>query len=121
ISIRPKDRDDRRITMTRGQLNWVGITSLGLLPLGIVITGVSVWWRRREPFCARRPYQVRRYENPRSSGRCHGAVVADWPALLVQSSPICEKLRGLQPRVVAENPDPPSGGYCRTLDSEKKW
>jgi len=47
ISIRPKDRDDRRITMTRGQLNWVGITSLGLLPLGIVITGVSVWWRRR--------------------------------------------------------------------------
>jgi len=47
ISIRPKDRDDRRITMTRGQLNWVGITSLGLLPLGIVIAGVSVWWRRR--------------------------------------------------------------------------
>lgn len=47
ISIRPKDRDDRRITMTRGQLNWVGITSLGVLPLGIVIAGVSVWWRRR--------------------------------------------------------------------------
>src|SRR5438445_3108719 len=47
ISIRRKDRDDRRITMTRGQLTWVGITSLGLLPLGIVITGVSVWWRRR--------------------------------------------------------------------------
>jgi ABC-type uncharacterized transport system involved in gliding motility auxiliary subunit len=47
ISIRPKDRDDRRITMTRGQLNWVGITSLGLLPFGIVIAGVSVWWRRR--------------------------------------------------------------------------
>jgi ABC-type uncharacterized transport system involved in gliding motility auxiliary subunit len=47
ISIRPKDRDDRRITMTRAQLNWVGITSLGLVPLGIVIAGVSVWWRRR--------------------------------------------------------------------------
>jgi ABC-type uncharacterized transport system involved in gliding motility auxiliary subunit len=47
ISIRPKDRDDRRITMTRSQLNWVGITSLGLLPLGIVIAGVTVWWRRR--------------------------------------------------------------------------
>jgi ABC-type uncharacterized transport system involved in gliding motility auxiliary subunit len=47
ISIRPKDRDDRRITMTRSQLNWVGITSLGLVPLGIVIAGVSVWWRRR--------------------------------------------------------------------------
>jgi len=47
ISIRPKDRDDRRITMTQSQLNWVGITSLGLLPLGIVIAGVTVWWRRR--------------------------------------------------------------------------
>jgi gliding motility-associatede transport system auxiliary component len=47
ISIRPKDRDDRRITMTRAQLNWVGLTSLGLLPLGIVIAGVTVWWRRR--------------------------------------------------------------------------
>jgi ABC-type uncharacterized transport system involved in gliding motility auxiliary subunit len=47
ISIRPKDRDDRRITMTRAQLNWVGITGLGILPLGIVIAGVTVWWRRR--------------------------------------------------------------------------
>ncbi len=47
ISIRPKDRDDRRITMTRAQLNWVGITSLGLLPLAVVIAGVTVWWRRR--------------------------------------------------------------------------
>lgn len=47
ISIRPKDRDDRRITMTQSQLNWVGITSLGILPLAVVIVGVTVWWRRR--------------------------------------------------------------------------
>jgi ABC-type uncharacterized transport system involved in gliding motility auxiliary subunit len=47
ISIRPKERDDRRVTMTRSQLNWVGITSLGILPLGIVFAGVTVWWRRR--------------------------------------------------------------------------
>lgn len=47
ISIRPKDRDDRRVVMTTRQLNWVGITSLGILPLGIVIAGVTVWWRRR--------------------------------------------------------------------------
>jgi len=47
ISIRPKDRDERRIAMTQGQLRWVGITSLGLLPLGIVVAGVTVWWRRR--------------------------------------------------------------------------
>jgi gliding motility-associatede transport system auxiliary component len=47
ISIRPKDREDRRITMTNGQIRWVGITSVLLLPLAVILTGVSVWWRRR--------------------------------------------------------------------------
>lgn len=47
ISIRPKDRDDRRITMTNAQIRWVGITSLLLLPLAVIATGISVWWRRR--------------------------------------------------------------------------
>jgi ABC-type uncharacterized transport system involved in gliding motility auxiliary subunit len=47
ISIRPKDREDRRITMTRGQLNVVRITSQFVLPLIVIFAGVSVWWRRR--------------------------------------------------------------------------
>ena len=47
ISIRPKQEEDRRITMTRAQLNWVRITSQFLLPLMVVFAGVSVWWRRR--------------------------------------------------------------------------
>jgi ABC-type uncharacterized transport system involved in gliding motility auxiliary subunit len=47
ISIRPKERDDRRITMTRAQMNWVRITSQFLFPLAVVIAGVTVWWRRR--------------------------------------------------------------------------
>src|ERR1700682_3239834 len=47
ISIRPKEREDRRITMTRAQLNWVRIISQFLLPLAVVLVGVSVWWRRR--------------------------------------------------------------------------
>lgn len=47
ISIRPKDQDDRRITMTRAQFNWVRTVSQFLLPLGVVIAGVFVWWRRR--------------------------------------------------------------------------
>ena len=47
ISIRPKEQEDRRITMTRAQLNWVRITSQFLLPLIVVGAGVSVWWRRR--------------------------------------------------------------------------
>jgi len=47
ISIRPKERDDRRITMTQSQMHWVRITSQFLFPLAIVIAGVTVWWRRR--------------------------------------------------------------------------
>ena len=47
ISIRPKAEDDRRITMTAAQQNWVRITSQFLLPLVVVFAGVSVWWRRR--------------------------------------------------------------------------
>lgn len=47
ISIRPKERDDRTLTMTNAQIRWVGITSLLLLPLVVIVTGVSVWWRRR--------------------------------------------------------------------------
>ena len=37
ISIRPKEQEDRRITMTRAQLNWVRITSQFLLPLLVVV------------------------------------------------------------------------------------
>jgi len=47
ISIRPKEPEDRRITMTRAQLSWVRMTSQFLLPLLVVFAGVSVWWRRR--------------------------------------------------------------------------
>lgn len=47
ISIRPKEREDRRITMTRAQMNFVRITSQFVFPLIVVIAGVSVWWRRR--------------------------------------------------------------------------
>jgi ABC-type uncharacterized transport system involved in gliding motility auxiliary subunit len=47
ISIRPKAQEDRHITMTRAQLNWVRVTSQFLLPLLVVVGGVSVWWKRR--------------------------------------------------------------------------
>ena len=47
ISIRPKEPEDRRITMTRAQMNWVRMTSQFLLPLIVIFAGVSVWWRRR--------------------------------------------------------------------------
>jgi ABC-type uncharacterized transport system involved in gliding motility auxiliary subunit len=47
ISIRPKAQEDRRITMTRAQLNAVRITSQFILPLVVVVAGVGVWWKRR--------------------------------------------------------------------------
>jgi ABC-type uncharacterized transport system involved in gliding motility auxiliary subunit len=47
ISIRPKEPEDRKLTMNRAQVRWVGITSLLLIPLLVIGTGLSVWWRRR--------------------------------------------------------------------------
>jgi ABC-type uncharacterized transport system involved in gliding motility auxiliary subunit len=47
ISIRPKEKEDRRITMTRAQLSWVRATSQFLLPMIVVVAGVFVWWKRR--------------------------------------------------------------------------
>jgi len=47
ISIRPREQDDRRITMTQSQFSWVRTTSQFLLPLVVIVIGASVWWRRR--------------------------------------------------------------------------
>jgi ABC-type uncharacterized transport system involved in gliding motility auxiliary subunit len=47
ISIRPKQPEDRRITMTRAQLNLVRATSQFILPLIVVVAGTLVWWKRR--------------------------------------------------------------------------
>ena len=47
ISIRPKPQDDRRVTMTRAQLNLVRLTSQFILPFLVVIGGTMVWWKRR--------------------------------------------------------------------------
>jgi ABC-type uncharacterized transport system involved in gliding motility auxiliary subunit len=47
ISIRPKQQEDRRITMTRAQLNMVRATSQFVLPLLVVFIGTMVWWKRR--------------------------------------------------------------------------
>jgi ABC-type uncharacterized transport system involved in gliding motility auxiliary subunit len=47
ISIRPKQEEDRKVTMTRAQMNLVKGTSQFLLPFAVVVIGVSVWWKRR--------------------------------------------------------------------------
>jgi ABC-type uncharacterized transport system involved in gliding motility auxiliary subunit len=47
ISIRPKEQEDRRITMTRAQLGWVRAVSQFMLPMIVVVAGVGVWLKRR--------------------------------------------------------------------------
>lgn len=47
ISIRPKSPEDRRLTMTEAQGRLVSYVSILLLPLGVIIAGVSVWMKRR--------------------------------------------------------------------------
>lgn len=47
ISIRPKDPEDRRIQLTQGQMRVVRTVSQFVIPLGIILAGVMVWWRRR--------------------------------------------------------------------------
>jgi len=47
ISIRPKDPEDRRLTMSRAQMMGLRALSIFLLPLAVVASGLAVWWRRR--------------------------------------------------------------------------
>jgi len=47
ISIRPKERDDRSVTLTRAQLGLVRATSQFLLPGLVIVAGTTVWWKRR--------------------------------------------------------------------------
>ncbi|HKV63911.1 MAG TPA: GldG family protein [Candidatus Acidoferrum sp.] len=47
ISIRPKEQENRPVTMTRAQQRWVIITSQFVFPLAVVFIGFAVWWRRR--------------------------------------------------------------------------
>jgi ABC-type uncharacterized transport system involved in gliding motility auxiliary subunit len=47
IAIRPKEPEDRRITLTRAQFRMVQATSQFFLPLIVIFGGVMVWLRRR--------------------------------------------------------------------------
>jgi ABC-type uncharacterized transport system involved in gliding motility auxiliary subunit len=47
ISIRPKEPEDRRLNMNRNQMALVFYSSVLAIPLLILATGLSVWWKRR--------------------------------------------------------------------------
>jgi ABC-type uncharacterized transport system involved in gliding motility auxiliary subunit len=47
IAIRPKEADDRRVTMTPRQQTAAFLTSILLLPAVVFGAGIYTWWRRR--------------------------------------------------------------------------
>jgi ABC-type uncharacterized transport system involved in gliding motility auxiliary subunit len=47
ISIRPKEPEDRRLTLSRAQMRRVFYVSVVGFPLLVVAAGLGVWWRRR--------------------------------------------------------------------------
>ena len=47
ISIRPKEPEDRRLQIGAGGMRLLFFTSVLGLPLIVILSGVSVWWKRR--------------------------------------------------------------------------
>jgi ABC-type uncharacterized transport system involved in gliding motility auxiliary subunit len=47
IAIRPREKDDRRISLSESQAAQVRTLVLVLMPLSVMGLGVVVWWRRR--------------------------------------------------------------------------
>jgi ABC-type uncharacterized transport system involved in gliding motility auxiliary subunit len=47
ISIRPKEAEDRRLTLTSTQQFWISWFSVAIFPLLIFGAGVYTWWRKR--------------------------------------------------------------------------
>ena len=47
ISIRPKEQEDRRLQVTGSGMRIIFLTSVIFMPLIVIFSGVSVWWKRR--------------------------------------------------------------------------
>jgi ABC-type uncharacterized transport system involved in gliding motility auxiliary subunit len=47
ISIRPKDPEDRGVNLSMAQMRLIGYLSLVFVPLMVIASGLSVWWKRR--------------------------------------------------------------------------
>jgi ABC-type uncharacterized transport system involved in gliding motility auxiliary subunit len=47
IAIRPRDPEDRRVTMTASQTTGIFWMSIVIVPALVFATGIYTWWRRR--------------------------------------------------------------------------
>ena len=47
VNIPPKDPESPPVTLMPQQARWIRLVSLLIMPLGVLLFGVGVWWRRR--------------------------------------------------------------------------
>ena len=47
IAIGPRDPQDRRITLTAGQQQWILYLTVFIVPGLVLLAGIQTWWRRR--------------------------------------------------------------------------
>ena len=47
LSIRPKEPQDRRLSITESQQNIIDLMSIFLIPGLVFASGIYTWWRRR--------------------------------------------------------------------------
>ena len=47
ISVRPRNPEDRRITLTAGQDRMIFWFTMAILPGLVFLAGIQTWWRRR--------------------------------------------------------------------------
>jgi ABC-type uncharacterized transport system involved in gliding motility auxiliary subunit len=47
ISIRPKEPEDRPLTLTTQRLTSIFWLSFVIFPFGVVLIGMATWWKRR--------------------------------------------------------------------------
>lgn len=47
ISIPPKEPERNTITLMDSQSRWIFLTTVLIIPLGVLLSGVFIWWRRR--------------------------------------------------------------------------
>ena len=47
IAIRPRQADDRRITLTAERSRWIMLMAIFIIPAAVFATGAYTWWRRR--------------------------------------------------------------------------
>lgn len=47
VNIPPKEPERNQVTLLPNQARWIALTTVLIVPLGVLLFGIGVWWRRR--------------------------------------------------------------------------